>query len=283
MVKRILLLIPLIIQGLCCNAQSDTVRVYIQVGNATMVDGIEIKTKSFTTSTSYNFQNQVIFFKSNQPTVLRIINEDVIDHTLQFGPSYNFTVSSLTILDTSVIFLTSGILAIHDVNKVERYLGLESILSCASSTTLSYFWNLKEIQSTFNEQLFDNQLVSFDSFRPNYFLINGYSNPALANDTLSKIRGRVGDTLRLYIHNAGNSVHSLHFHGYHFTVESSSIKPESVGWIKDTYAVLPKESLSLIIVPDKPGEYPVHDHNLVAVSANSFYPNGMFTTIVITE
>jgi len=35
------------------------------------------------------------------------------------------------------------------------------------------------------------------------------------------------------------------------------------------------------IVPHQVGEYPVHDHNLVAVSGGNIYPNGMFLTILI--
>jgi len=41
------------------------------------------------------------------------------------------------------------------------------------------------------------------------------------------------------------------------------------------------ETLVLRLVPDKEGQYPVHDHNLVAVSGNGLYPNGMFTLIEI--
>ena len=42
------------------------------------------------------------------------------------------------------------------------------------------------------------------------------------------------------------------------------------------------ETLILQIVPDKEGEYPIHDHNLVAVTGNNIYPNGIFTSILIS-
>jgi hypothetical protein len=35
-------------------------------------------------------------------------------------------------------------------------------------------------------------------------------------------------------------------------------------------------------VPDKPGEYPIHDHNLVAVTGGGMYHAGMISTIVVT-
>ena len=41
------------------------------------------------------------------------------------------------------------------------------------------------------------------------------------------------------------------------------------------------EVLKLELIPDKPGVYPVHDHNLIGVTGGMFYPNGMFTTLRI--
>ena len=123
--------------------------------------------------------------------------------------------------------------------------------------------------------------MDLTNYRPNYFLINGLSNPKIDQDTLAKVRGNVGDTLQLFVLNSGNAVHSLHFHGYHVKVIYSSRSSEVVGWVKDTYALYKGEVVQLEIVPDKPGEYPVHDHNLVAITANNIYPKGMFTTLVI--
>ena len=51
--------------------------------------------------------------------------------------------------------------------------------------------------------------------------------------------------------------------------------------MKDTFPVYSMETVVLELVPDKVGEYPVHDHNLVAVSGANLYPNGMFLTLFI--
>jgi hypothetical protein len=51
--------------------------------------------------------------------------------------------------------------------------------------------------------------------------------------------------------------------------------------MKDTFPIQPLETLLLQLVPHQVGEYPVHDHNLVAVSAGGIYPNGMFLTLLI--
>jgi FtsP/CotA-like multicopper oxidase with cupredoxin domain len=81
--------------------------------------------------------------------------------------------------------------------------------------------------------------------------------------------------------NNGLSIHSLHFHGYHLTVEKDSKNPSYTGRSKDSFGVYPNESLILSCTPDKPGEYPVHDHNLVAVTGGQQYATGMFSTILI--
>ena len=126
-------------------------------------------------------------------------------------------------------------------------------------------------------------MVPWSVYYPNYFTINARSNPEINQDPLARIKGKVGDTLILYLANTGQSIHSIHFHGYHALVLYSSKNPSHVNRSKDTHPIYPMESLVLMIVPDKPGEYPVHDHNLVAASANNRYPNGMFTTMLITE
>ena len=86
----------------------------------------------------------------------------------------------------------------------------------------------------------------------------------------------------MYITNTGLSIHSLHFHRYHASIKYSSKNATHVNREKDTFPIYPLETIVLQIVPDKEGEFPIHDHNLVAVMGNNIYPNGMFTTILIT-
>ena len=101
------------------------------------------------------------------------------------------------------------------------------------------------------------------------------------NDPIINIQGNVGDTIYLYITNTGNGMRSIHFHGYHGEITYSSKNPGNVGRSKDTFPIYPLEATIIRIVPDKPGMYPVHEHNLVAVTGNNYYPNGMFTLMNI--
>ena len=145
----------------------------------------------------------------------------------------------------------------------------------------SFFWNIKEHNVSWNQLILNGGNVDWTKYDPDYFTINGNSSPHINHDSLARISGDVGDSIMLYIANTGQSIHSLHFHGYHATIISSSLYPGHNGWLKDTFPIKPMETLILILVPDKPGEYPVHDHNLVATTGNGWYPNGMFTTMLI--
>ncbi|MFT5183641.1 MAG: hypothetical protein ACI84C_000767, partial [Flavobacteriales bacterium] len=71
------------------------------------------------------------------------------------------------------------------------------------------------------------------------------------------------------------------YHGYHAEIIESTKFPSHVGRNKDTFAIYSMEIVVVELVPFQTGEYPVHDHNLVAVSGGNVYPNGMFLTIRI--
>jgi FtsP/CotA-like multicopper oxidase with cupredoxin domain len=144
-----------------------------------------------------------------------------------------------------------------------------------------FFWNMKDHQVLFNENLNQGIPVDWTQYYPNYFTINGNSNPYINEDSDARVTGSVGDTIYIYMVNTGQSLHSIHLHGYHGEIIQSSKFPSHVGRSKDTVPVYSMEVVILKIVPDQPGEYPVHDHNLVAVSGGNIYPNGMFLTMLI--
>jgi hypothetical protein len=60
---------------------------------------------------------------------------------------------------------------------------------------------------------------------------------------------------------------------------SSSHHPERVGWSKDTVPIRMGEVLTVQLVANQVGMYPVHNHNLIAVTNAGFYPGGMITQI----
>jgi hypothetical protein len=264
-------------------AQNAHVAINILAGKVLMVDSTEVTYKAFSSDTILDKNRQLFSVMLNDNVQFKFVNRDSIAHNV-FIESWieGINIPAFSTADTTIICNKTGVFSVEDIDENERYLGLSGSLVVSVNEPTYFYWNLKELQSSFSNLLDESMPINFNEYQPNYFMINGRSNPDIGLDSLAKIRGKVGDTLRLVIHNGGNSVHSLHFHGYHFKIISSNLKPFAIGWEKDTYAVLAGENVVVEIVPDKPGEYPVHDHNLVATTANNIYPNGMFTTLVIT-
>jgi len=139
-----------------------------------------------------------------------------------------------------------------------------------------FFWNMKEHQRDWNDTIGGGASVDWSTYYPEYFTINGKSNPFINEDANARVTGSMGEVMHIYMVNTGQSVHSIHYHGYHSEIIFSSKYPAHVGRSKDTFAIYPMESIVVEMIPDQLGEYPVHDHNLVAVSGGNIYPNGMF-------
>jgi hypothetical protein len=53
------------------------------------------------------------------------------------------------------------------------------------------------------------------------------------------------------------------------------------GWWKDSFPVKVGDHVTILLVPDKEGMYPVHDHNLVANTNVGLYPGGMIAMLNI--
>jgi hypothetical protein len=271
----------LILSSFSAYCVSDTLTVYINFGQHTLVDGEVIQCKAFNSSATFEYGAN-LFQTTSDSFVIGITNNDTMAHVIQVGTDLNLNISPGN-SSYSSLQLTKGNYKMSSSSMNQIYLGLYGWIAVEEASDKQYYWNIKEFQTSFNSTLVLGNEVDFSQYKPNYFMINGKSNPAIGADTLAKIVGEVGDTLYVNLLNSGNAVHSLHFHGYHFNVMHSNMQSHAIGWEKDTYGVLPKEILRIRIVPHQPGEYPIHDHNLVATTANNIYPSGMFTTMVITE
>jgi FtsP/CotA-like multicopper oxidase with cupredoxin domain len=144
-----------------------------------------------------------------------------------------------------------------------------------------FYWEVREMQEDWNSTIPGGATPLLSAYSPKFFTINGNYSPNVNGDPIARVTGATGQEFRIVIVNNGLSMHSMHFHGYHLSVLDNSKFPSHVGRSKDTFPSYPGEHLVLSCVPDKGGEYPVHDHNLVAVTGNGMYPNGMFTTLLI--
>ncbi len=267
--------------------QASTVeeKIYILGGDLTTNNGENFPYLTFNDSNLFTINNPIIELSVNDVLDLWIINFDSVPHSFEIKGILNNIpiISAGDSIQVSHQFTSSGVFIYFDpVNYPQNsYTGLGGMINVSDVTQNKFFWNLKTHQSNWNTSILAGNTPNWNTYNPNYYTINGNSFPEINDDPSARITGVIGDTLLLYISNTGQSTHSLHFHGYHAEIKYSSKDFNHVGRIKDTFPIYSMESLILQIVPDKSGEYPIHDHNLVATTGNGLYPNGMLTTILI--
>ena len=255
-------------------------QLYINRGIFTAVNGISFPALALNETQTYSSQNAVIRISPGDTLRLIIFNNDSL--------TYGFTAKGLTDLVLTVspgtssqleIPITSeGIYLYNDAfsQPASSYLGFAGMIVSSSSKHKTYYWNIHEYQADWNGLLSNGGQVDWSTYEPDYFTINGNSYPDIQSDTTARVIASVGDTVLICLANTGQSMHSIHFHGFHTTALHSSDRSIAVGWEKDTWAFRRMTAAILQLVVDKPGLYSVHDHNLVAVSGGGTHPNGMF-------
>mgnify|MGYP000129654495 CR=1 FL=1 len=286
MIKYILFFSVLFLFSNQSKAVTVNKKIFIVSDSLESVGGTKFPYRTFNETAVFSETNARIELTIFDSLSLWVVNKDSITHNFNII-GFNGLLQSIPSNDSILVgvkFNTIGNYIFHDPLNfpVQTYLGLAGMIVVKNDVHNSFYWNIKEHDSTWNVNLVNNNIVDWTTYDPKYFTINGNSNPNINLDTDARITGNVGDTIIVYIANTGQSIHSMHFHGYHATILFSSKNGNHVGRSKDTFPLYAMESVILQIVPDKPGEYPVHDHNLVAVTGNNIYPNGMFTTLLIT-
>jgi hypothetical protein len=243
-------------------AYSATHRVELNIG----IDTILLPDSSSIEMLGFGIENEWIEIELGDTVYLTFAN-DTLDYELYFNGRWH-SPRSIEFVGEEV-----GVKVLRCDGYVHK--GLNR--SC-------FNWSLRSIESElFDSISMDREEFDQQNYQPDHFLINRNWAPNINKDERARVVGKVGDSIYLNIINLGESIHSLHFHGYHAEIVRSSKFESHTGRIKDTFPIYPGESLTLLIVPDKPGEYPVHDHNLAAVLGNGRYGNGMFTTMLISE
>ncbi len=261
--------------------------LYINQGLFTMVDTTTMPSYAFNSSTVYNQLNTRIILSVGDTLQLTVINTDSNEHGFDIKGigGVLWTIAPTDSVQIESYFSEPGVFIYYDptLDGDYRYMGLGGMIVVLdpNSSAQNFYWNLKEHQPSYNEDIYNGLTVDWNAYYPSYFTLNGKSNPFINEDAAARVVGNVGDTLHVYMVNTGNSIHSIHYHGYHANIIRSTKFPFHVGRSKDTFAIHSMEAVVVELVPHQPGEYPVHDHNLVAVSGGNIYPNGMFLTILI--
>ena len=257
--------------------------VYVHAGMMRCSDSTFLPSYSISFADAYSQQQELLHIDLGDSLVVLIHNQDSLDHRFYWNSSPSLSILVPSGGSASIAYYGQeyggdylrGTLSSHP------YMGLLLPLFVSPSSQSVFLWDIHEKSRGFSEELMLGNGVDFSAYDPDYFFINGNANPQTLSDSLSRVIGNEGDSLIIFIVNSGQSIHSLHFHGYHLEIIQSSFQSSNKGKSKDTFPVRAGEILTLLLVPDKPGEYPVHDHNLIAVSGGGIYPNGMFTTLLI--
>jgi FtsP/CotA-like multicopper oxidase with cupredoxin domain len=121
--------------------------------------------------------------------------------------------------------------------------------------------------------------VNTGTYKPNYFLMNGYGGFDAMHDPKTVLQGPTGQTGLVRIVNAGQFDHSLHFHANHFLIiDSDGTRPTKPEW-GDTINVK-AGTTAMVLYTMKPGIFPMHIHTAQMETANGVYLNGVATLLI---
>lgn len=258
--------------------------LFINRGTLTTVKGTVFPFLAFNSSSTFTASNAVVTCLVNDTLILTVNNNDTITHGFKVKnyAGISFTINPAANITCTIIPTQRCIYTFYDHINYPRntYMGLAGMIAVKEKLNDKvYYWNLKEHQSGFNQQL--GYGADWNTYYPDYFTINGKSYAQIQLDPTAKIQAQVNDTIYIYVQNTGQSMHSLHFHGFHPTTIYSDCRIIKPNWSKDTWGMFSMDAMVLKMIPDKAGEYSVHDHNLVAVTGGNTHPNGMFTIMKI--
>ncbi|MBW5444628.1 multicopper oxidase domain-containing protein [Cohnella sp. CFH 77786] len=145
----------------------------------------------------------------------------------------------------------------------------------------AYTFQLNEIDPAWHEAVEKGEAYDRTSYHPRYWTINGKSYPDTEKDPMSRVEGRVGDTILIRLINSGYESHSIHMHGFHFQVIASDGRPLSSPIGKDTINVGPAERYDILVKLTQSGHFPIHSHNITDNTNNGVYPGGMHTMMMV--
>jgi len=256
--------------------------VYINRGNIEVMSQtiyrIAINSEPF-----FNPENAVIDTPLGETLSLVVINNDEISHR-PFIDGYTTPVD-LAPNDTLVLNITAnqfGTYSLLSDVATAHLLGASAMIRIGINTP-RFHWDLWEQEAESTEDILNGAQNNIPfNYRPNTFTINGlpFSDDLMSS---SHVMGMVNQEIFISITNSGNMIQNIHFHGYHIEIIQAVKRPEVVGWKKDSFPLLVKESMTIKLVPHQAGDFPVHNHNLVTNLTNNGYPGGMMTMLMIMD
>ena len=239
----------------------------------------------FNSTAIFDTSNVAISTDADVPLLLTVINSDIDAHNFEIYGMWSFGVEILPSDTTTFEIppLAMGTYRYLSSDQKGLYLGLSGVLKVGLNMPNQFHWNLADCMPERMDSISSGgELLDEEPYVPRYFSINSYTYPHTALDANGYVTMGLGDTCTISIVNSGFMDHVLHFHGFHVEYLSTTMQTSRLGWIKDTIPLKQGEGVTLLLIANQEGVYPVHNHNLIAVTNSGFYPGGMITLINIT-
>ena len=271
-----LLLVWLMLCSLSMHSQLPNDTLHINFGTSSLGSDV-IQALRFNTSSEFDSINSVLRINPNEEFQLTVVNNDTVDHNLGILP--------LDAFGPTISHLSSQVIAIlQSTSERGMVLGASMMLRVGYDDLQHFEWNLNEWDTLRTEIAASQMPVDFAApYEPRQFTINDRVFPNTLEDSTAYVAVDLNQEVYISIVNHGYMEQVLHFHGFHIEMIQSSYHNERVGWMKDTVPLRSGECVIVKLVANQPGVYPVHAHNLIAVTNAGFYPGGMITQINVTE
>jgi len=239
----------------------------------------------FNETADFDTSNVALSTSADASLFLTVINTDTETHDFGIDGVWSFGEEILPNDTTTFEIppLSMGTFRYFSSDLRGVYLGLSGVLKVGLSMPNQFHWNLADYMPERMDSIYSGgELLDEEPYVPRYFSINSFTYPHTALDAHGYVAMNLGDTCTISIVNSGFMDHVLHFHGFHVEYLSTTSQTSRIGWIKDTIPLKQGEGVTLLLLANQAGIYPVHNHNLIAVTNSGFYPGGMLTLINIT-
>jgi FtsP/CotA-like multicopper oxidase with cupredoxin domain len=276
--KQLFILLGIVLLSFVSRGQESAQTIHLNPGMLTVSDGTDVPYFAFNWTNEFSLDVATVAINPSETLLLTVVNNDDSEHGFTLDGS-STAPQIIAPADSATFELLPGGQSIHyfydhSDSPTNKYLGLGGMVVVTGESDANFYWNLRTHEAAVNVALDAEETIDWSAYYPDYYTINNLSFPAISIDPMANLTGEVGDVLHIYMINTGISMHSMHFHGYHCTILHSSRSPQSVGWSKDTFPLRPGDGMIIELIPNQPGIYPVHDHNLTAVSGGGIYLNG---------
>lgn len=259
--------------------------LYLNKGEVTLQDEV-ISVAAFNTSEMINSKNVIIPLEIDEELNLVVINTDTLEHTFTvdgYLESDN-VLPALGEVSFTLSFDEAGTYRYYSDRAYGELIGASGVIHVGLGALPVFSWNLFDLNKDHTFDLASASATAMpDEYQPELFLINGRFFPETLDDADALVTLDLNEEAYITVVNSGFMDHVMHFHGFHVEIISSQHQPERIGWSKDTIPVKSGDAMTFRLFANIEGVYPVHDHNLIAVTNTGFYPGGMITQIHVGQ